>query len=90
MIVYFSRRSFPAPTGCRSVLKKRAAAWFTMRSWGLGVHPNKRPMAIIGHRDIACDYYRNVQIIIVIGTQILSELFSKGLIKQGESRKKFR
>jgi len=22
-------------------LKKRAAAWFTMRSWGLGVYPNK-------------------------------------------------
>ena len=21
---------------------------------GIGVHPNKRPMAVIGHRDIAC------------------------------------
>ena len=54
MIVNLSRYFSPAPAGCRSVLKKRAAAWFTMRSWGLGVHPNKRPMAVIGHRDIAC------------------------------------
>ena len=32
---------FPLPGREGSVLKKRAAAWFSMRSWGLGVYPNK-------------------------------------------------
>ena len=33
--------SSPLPKGVRSVQKKRAAAWFTMRSWGLGIFPQQ-------------------------------------------------
>lgn len=36
-------RAFFLPEWRGSVLKKRAAAWFIMRSWGLGIFPNKRP-----------------------------------------------
>ena len=56
MSVKTAYRTFFLPEWGGSVLKKRAAAWFTMRSWGLGVHPNKRPMAVIGHPRIACPF----------------------------------
>ena len=43
MSVKTAYRTFFLPEWGGSVLKKRAAAWFTMRSWGLGFFPNKRP-----------------------------------------------
>ena len=43
MSVKTAYRTFFLPEWGGSVLKKRAAAWFTMRSWGLGISPNKRP-----------------------------------------------
>ena len=43
MSVKTAYRAFFLPEWRGSVLKKRAAAWFTMRSWGLGIFPNKRP-----------------------------------------------
>ena len=43
MSVKTAYRAFFLPEWGGSVLKKRAAAWFTMRSWGLGISPNKRP-----------------------------------------------
>ena len=43
MSVKTAYRAFFLPEWGGSVLKKRAAAWFTMRSWGLGIFPNKRP-----------------------------------------------
>ena len=41
MSVKTAYRTFFLPEWGGSVLKKRAAAWFTMRSWRLGVYPNK-------------------------------------------------
>ena len=43
MSVKTAYRAFFLPEWGGSVLKKRAAAWFTMRSWGLGIYPNKLP-----------------------------------------------
>ena len=56
MIVNLSRYFFPAPAGCRSVLKKRAAAWFTMRSWGLGYTPTSDRWQLLAIGTLLADY----------------------------------
>ena len=48
------RRTSQAPEGCQKRFEKTRSRMVYHAILGFGVHPNKRPMAIIGHRDIAC------------------------------------
>ena len=49
-----SYRHFTLPGGEHKRFEKTRSRRIYPAIWGLGVLPNKRPMAFIGHRDIAC------------------------------------
>ncbi len=50
----YLRCTSSTPEECKKRFEKTRSRMVHHAIWGIGVHPNKRPMAVIGHRDIAC------------------------------------